>query len=200
MIALIAIIIGIVGVDQLTKWLAVIYLQGEPSFPLWKDVLHFTYVQNPGMAFGMMQNNRWVFIVFSLVAVAAIVFYLFKFRPENRWFSTALCMIAGGGFGNMIDRLFYYEEGGSFGNGVVVDFLNFCAFPKLWHWIFNVADAFVVVGAGIMIVCLFLDIVNEDKEEQAAKKAKAEKAVSYGITFLPSVLTISQWTKSRLRL
>ena len=48
---LIAIITGSVFLDQLTKWLAVVYLQGEPSFPLWRDVLHFTFVKNEGAAF-----------------------------------------------------------------------------------------------------------------------------------------------------
>ena len=170
----ILIMAGVVLLDQFTKQVVLRTIPVGDSVELIPGIFHFTHIKNPGAAFGILENNRWVFIVFSLVAVAAIVFYLFKFRPENRWFSTALCMIAGGGFGNMIDRLFYYEEGGSFGNGVVVDFLNFCAFPKLWHWILNVADAFVVVGAGIMIVCLFLDIVKEYKEEQAAKKAKEQ--------------------------
>ena len=71
----------------------------------------------------------------------------------------------------MIDRLFYYEQGQSFGNGLVVDFLDFCAFPKLWHWIFNVADSFVVVGAGILFVYLIIEIVKEEKAERQKKNA-----------------------------
>ena len=46
MILLLSIIVGAVCLDQLTKWMAVIWLQGEPSFPLWRDVLHFTFVKN----------------------------------------------------------------------------------------------------------------------------------------------------------
>ena len=71
----------------------------------------------------------------------------------------------------MIDRLFY---GDSFGNGTVVDFLDFCAFPKLWSWIFNVADAFVCVGAAILFVYLLIDIVNEEKNKSKSKKQTEE--------------------------
>jgi signal peptidase II len=46
------VIIGAVGLDQLTKWLAVTCLKGGESFPLWEGVLHFTYVENTGAAFG----------------------------------------------------------------------------------------------------------------------------------------------------
>ncbi|MBQ7392695.1 MAG: signal peptidase II, partial [Clostridia bacterium] len=104
-IALIAIIAGVIGLDQLTKWLAVVYLQGEASFPLWRDVLHFTYVENTGMAFGMMKDHRWVFMVFSTIAIVALSVYLFRFRPEGRWMQISMAMIIGGGIGNMIDRI-----------------------------------------------------------------------------------------------
>lgn len=152
MIILIAIILGIIGLDQLTKWLAVVFLQSEPSFPLWKDVLHFTYVENPGMAFGMMQNNRWVFMVFSTVAIVGLAVYLFRFRPESRWMQVSLAMIIGGGIGNMIDRVVL---------GYVIDFIDFTLIDFA---VFNVADSFVCVGAGMMIVYLIADIVKDCKK------------------------------------
>ena len=96
-IILIAIIAGVIGLDQLTKWLAVVYLQGEPSFPLWREVLHFTYTENTGMAFGMLKDHRWVFMVFSTVAIVALAIYLFRFRPESRWLQVSLAFIIGGG-------------------------------------------------------------------------------------------------------
>ena len=168
MIALIAIIIGIVGLDQLTKWLAVIYLQGEPSFPLWKDVLHFTYVENPGMAFGMMQNNRWVFMVFSTVAIVGLAVYLFRFRPESRWMQVSLAMIIGGGFGNMIDRVVL---------GYVIDFIDFTLIDFA---VFNVADSFVCVGAGMMIVYLIADIVKDYKKAKTKDSGKNDAEQNNG--------------------
>ena len=159
-VILIAVIAAVIGLDQLTKWLAVVYLQGEASFPLWKDVLHFTYVENTGMAFGMLKDHRWVFMVFSTVAIIGLSIYLFRFRPEGRWMQVSMAMIIGGGIGNMIDRVFL---------GYVVDFIDF---TLINFAVFNVADSFVCVGAGIMILCLVIELVKEIKLERAQKAEK----------------------------
>ena len=166
------IIVGAVLIDQLTKQIVLRTLEVGESVPLLPDVFHFTHIKNPGAAFGMLENNRWVFLILTTVTVVAIIFYLVKYRPRSPWMFVPISMIAGGGIGNMIDRLFYGE---TFGNGLVVDFLDFCAFPNLWHWIFNVADAFVVVGAGILFVYLILEIIKEEKMEREKKKAAEQK-------------------------
>ncbi len=165
MVLLFAIILGVIAFDQITKWLAVIYLMGEPSFPLWKDVLHFTYVENTGMAFGMLKDQRWVFMVFSTVAIVALFIYYIKFRPKSRWMQVAVAMIIGGGIGNMIDRIAL---------GYVIDFIDFTLIDFA---VFNVADSFVCVGAGILIFCLFLEMLEEMKTEKA-EKAKLAQAVT----------------------
>lgn len=133
-LVLVAIIVGSVGLDQLTKFLAVRYLQPVGSYPLWRGVLHLTYVENRGAAFGMLSNQRWVFMVFSSIAIVGLTVYLFRFCRENRWVKVAIAMIIGGGIGNMIDRIC---------RGYVVDMfdLEFMSYP-----IFNLADCFVVVG------------------------------------------------------
>ena len=162
MILLFAIILGVICLDQLTKWLAVIFLKDIPTFPLWQNVLHFTYVENRGMAFGMLKDHRWVFMVFSTVAIIGLLIYLIRFRPKNIWVQVSLSMIVGGGIGNMIDRIFL---------GYVIDFIDFTLIDFA---VFNVADSFVCVGAGILIVYLLIDMVNEAKREKAAKIAEAE--------------------------
>ncbi len=159
----IAIMVGAVALDQITKWLVVLNMQIGESIPIIKDVLHVTYVRNPGAAMGILSENRWVFILLSLLGVAAICFYLFRYKPQEWYMYVPFSMIAGGGIGNMIDRIFYGE---SFGNGSVVDFIDFCAFPKLWMWIFNVADIFVCVGAGALILYLVIDIINDFKKDR----------------------------------
>ena len=163
-IVLIAIIAGVIGLDQLTKWLAVVNLQGEPSFPLWQDVLHFTYAENTGMAFGMMKDHRWVFMVFSTVAIIGLAVYLFRFRPESRWMQISIAFIIGGGIGNMIDRIFL---------GYVVDFIDF---TLINFAVFNVADSFVCIGAGMMIVYLVIDLIREIKLEKAKKAEEQNNA------------------------
>ena len=149
MILVCSIVLGVVCLDQLTKWLAVIFLQGNPSFPLWQDVFHLTFVKNPGAAFGMLSDSRWVFMVTSTVAIIAVLYYLIRYRPENKWLVWALSMIAGGGIGNMIDRVYL---------GYVVDFFDF---TLINFAVFNVADSFVCVGAGILTVYMVMDMIKD---------------------------------------
>ena len=107
------------------------------------------------------------FIPYAFAALLiGLLWALHKNWMQNTFGRTSLRLIISGAIGNMIDRLFYGE---TFGNGLVVDFLDFCAFPDLWHWIFNVADAFVVVGAGIVFVYLIGEIIKEGKEEKRKK-------------------------------
>lgn len=160
------IIAGVIVLDQASKWLVMMNMDLHQSIGLIPGVFHFTYIRNDGMALGMLGDHRWVFLVLSTVGIAAVIFYLIKFRPKQKPMWIPLTMIAGGGLSNMIDRLFY---GDSFGNGTVVDFLDFCLFPNLWKWIFNVADAFVCVGAAILFVYLLLDILREHREEKNGK-------------------------------
>ena len=163
-VILIAVIAAVIGLDQLTKWLTVVNLAEYESFPVWQDVFHFTYVKNTGMAFGMLKDHRWVFMVFSTIAIVALIVYLFRFRPESRWMQISMAMIIGGGIGNMIDRIFL---------GYVIDFIDV---TLINFAVFNVADSFVCVGAGIMIVCLIIDLIKEIKLEKA-QKAEEQKNV-----------------------
>jgi signal peptidase II len=107
--------------------------------------------------------------VLSTVAIVAILVYLFWKKPQNKLLLASLILITGGGIGNMIDRVFL---------GYVIDFLDFCAFPSLWMWIFNVADVFVCVGAGLLALWMILDTVKETKAEKA--KAAMENAERTG--------------------
>ena len=142
----ILITVGVVVLDQITKWLAVEYLIPVGTVPIIKDALHLTYVENPGAAFGMMQNSRWIFLLVSTVAIIAIIIYLIKFAPKNKLALLSLAFILGGGIGNMIDRVAL---------GYVVDFIDF----RLINFaVFNVADSFVCVGAALLIIyVLFIE-------------------------------------------
>ena len=160
------VIVGAVLLDQFTEWMLAVNLPvgGTTVIP---GVLNFTYVENEGMAFGLLSEHRWVFIVGSVVGLCALSWYLFRYRPGNTWTKLGLSFIIGGGFGNMIDRMML---------GYVIDFIDFRAFPEVWTWVFNVADSFVCVGAGIIVVYLVWDIVRTSKQENAAKSAAAATA------------------------
>lgn len=170
----IGVLLLVVLLDQITKLIVVNNFDLGESKPLIKDVFHFTYILNDGAAFGMLADHRWIFIVLSTVAVLAIGVYLvIRSKKIGTLWGCALAMIAGGGVGNMIDRLW---NGEGFGDGAVIDFLDFCAFPNLWSWIFNVADAAVCIGAGVLVLAVILDEVKESRRKKAEALAAAQNS------------------------
>ena len=178
------IIAGVVILDQASKLLVMYGLGldevGE-SIPIIENVFHFTHVRNTGAAFGMLgaENERWIFILVSVIGIIALLIYLWKFRPDSKWACAGLSMAIGGGIGNMIDRCFRVGEVRGEQRHYVFDFLDFCAFPELWKWTFNVADAFVCIGAGLLMVwciaTLIIELVGGKKEKlEGATDADAE--------------------------
>ena len=149
------IMVGMVFADQITKWLAVILLKGKESFPLWEGVFHFTYVENTGAAFGILKDQRWVFMILSTVMIAAfLVYFVTQYKNTDNLFRAAVSMVIAGGIGNMIDRSTL---------GYVVDFLDFTLIDFA---VFNVADSFVCVGAGLFVLWVILDTVKNLKAKK----------------------------------
>ena len=150
--------------DQLTKWLSVKFLMPVNTVPLIKDVLHLTYVENTGAAFGMLKDHRWVFIVISIIAIIVFLAYLYLGHTDSTLSGISLAMIISGGIGNMIDRLAF---------GYVVDFIDF----RLINFaVFNGADSFVCVGAGLLILSLILEMIKESKADKVKNEGNtAEK-------------------------
>ena len=131
------------------------------TVPIIEDVFHFTYIRNEGAAFGMLSEHRWVFMTLSVIAIIAIGVYLFKFCKEALFTKIGLALVIGGGIGNMIDRVLL---------GYVIDFIDFCAFPNLWKWVFNIADSCVCVGTFMLSLWLIIDTVKAYKLEKAEKE------------------------------
>ncbi|MBI3194846.1 MAG: signal peptidase II [Ignavibacteriae bacterium] len=161
----------IVITDQITKlWVKGISLpslgiefQGYPygySQQVWGDFLRLTYIENPGMAFGIDIGGKLFFSIFSVIASIGIIFYLYKVRDESLLFRLSLAMILGGAVGNLIDRVFYgviFDEAPLFYGRVVdfidADFFNINLFGyHLNRWpVFNVADASVTCGVVLLL-------------------------------------------------
>ena len=175
MIVWILIIAGVVLLDQVSKMLVVAFLDRETPLVIIEGIFRFKYSENRGAAFGSFDEQRWVFMIASIVGIIGMSIYLFKFSPKSKLACTALSMIVGGGIGNMIDRTFrtgeIYE-----GEKVVVDFIDFYPFPDLWNAIFNVADSFVCVGAALLILWCIISTVQETKAEKLAKAQKTSEA------------------------
>ena len=159
LISLGIIVLGIVF-DQVTKILAVNFLKGEPSVNIIGNFLRLTYVENTGMAFGLMKDDRWVFMTISTLAIGAMLVYLFLSKKMPTLYMISISIIASGGIGNMIDRVRLEY---------VIDFVDVKYFA-----VFNGADSLVCIGAGLLILAMILDIFKESKKQKSAK-AEEEK-------------------------
>lgn len=152
-----------VVLDQLSKVYAANNLAAGVTQHFVHPILNFHYHENRGAAWGILADHPWVFMVLSSVAILAIIAFLIFYRkaPLSPFLKTGLAMVAGGGIGNMIDRI---------AQGYVVDFLEFGFFD---FPIFNVADSFVTVGAFLILIYLLIDLIREIRNKK--KKATAEK-------------------------
>lgn len=144
-------IAGIWIIDRILK----VMIQGNftlgESVVIIPDFFHLTYVLNPGAAFGLLPGRSWIFILTAVVVFVGIIYAQFKI-PRKEWLMRlTLGLIGGGALGNLYDRLVI---------GKVVDFLDF----QIWPFVFNFADCAIVVGAGLMILMMFL----EDRKERKA--------------------------------
>lgn len=150
----------VVAIDQGTKWFVVKYMTLGESIHVLGNFLYLTSHRNRGAAFGILQDQRWFFIVITLVIIIGIVYYLIKLKNEKKGLSWSLALILGGAVGNFIDRLL---------TGEVVDFIDvkitigqfFYDYP-----IFNVADSALVIGVAI----LFIDTLRDSLTEMKHKK------------------------------
>lgn len=160
---LIALIVFLV--DQGTKyWIATGLAIGE-QIPVIGDFFIITSHRNRGAAFGILQDQRWFFIVVTTVVVVGIVWYLLKVRKQpNKLLPVALSLVLGGAIGNFLDRAV---------SGEVVDFLMF-NFGSYTFPIFNVADSCIVVGVALIILDSLLEI---RREKQTANQQEHEEKV-----------------------
>ncbi len=154
---------GLVYLDQITKALAVKHLKDQPAFVLMDGVFELHYLENRGAAFGMLQNQKVLFVVIAAVMLVAITYMLIRL-PRNKHFiplEILLVLIASGAVGNLIDRVSL---------NYVVDFFYF----KLINFpIFNVADIYVSVSCVLLAVLLVFfykendfDFLSRDKKKE----------------------------------
>jgi signal peptidase II len=147
----------LVGIDQWTKYLAVANLRPIETIPIIKDVFHFTFVQNPGAAFGILRDQRWFFILITVVILGVILYY-YKTLPNQKpytWVRVSLLLISSGAIGNFIDRV---------RQGYVIDFFDF----RLIQWpVFNIADIYVVIGTILLSYLMLITFEKESKERDA---------------------------------
>lgn len=155
------------------------------SIPIAGDFFMLTFVENPGMAFGIDLNSTakpWISI-FSVVASIGLFIYLYSVRKQSLSMRVALALILGGAIGNLIDRCFY---GVFYGYapilyGKVVDFFNFDFFDVTLFGqtydrfpIFNIADAAVSIGVFVLL------IFYKQHQEELEQRDEAAKVLAEG--------------------
>lgn len=150
----------LVILDQITKNLAVVYLKDKPAYVIWDGVFELHYLENSGAAFGMLQNQKILFVSIAAVILVIIGYVLIKL-PRNSHFvflEALLVLIASGAVGNMIDRVQF---------NYVVDFFYFklIDFP-----IFNVADIYVSVSCVLLAILVIFFYKDEDFDFLGKKK------------------------------
>ena len=147
------------AIDQITKYIAVLRLKNKAAIPIIKGVLEFSYLENRGAAFSMLENHKTFFIVVAGIFLCVIVYVLFR-TPDDRKYNhlhILLTFIAAGALGNMMDRIRL---------DYVVDFIyiSLINFP-----IFNVADMFVTFATAILVIQVLFVYKEEDFNFLAVK-------------------------------
>ena len=105
-LAVLAMVIA-VAADQVTKYLAVIYLKDKPPFVIWDQVFELTYLENRGAAFGLLQNRTIFFVITACVVFAIVIFLYIKIPKTSKYLPLRLCgiFVFAGAAGNLIDRI-----------------------------------------------------------------------------------------------
>lgn len=128
---------------------------------------NWRYVENPGAAWGLLANADEsirvpFFFVISVIAVGFIIMFFRKLEPEQKLTVWALSLVFGGALGNLIDRLHL---------NYVIDFIDW--YVGTHHWpTFNVADAAISVGVGLLLLEWILDAAKERRAGGAAAEAE----------------------------
>lgn len=152
--------------DQISKYIVVQNMEYKGEIPFINGFMSFYHTRNTGAAFSMLSDSPWVFMVFSALAMAIIIFLLVKEYRRHVLLNISLAMILGGGIGNMIDRVRL---------GYVVDFFRF---DFVDFAIFNVADCFITVGAVLMGVYIIFFDAKVEKRIKAEKAAVAAETIT----------------------
>lgn len=142
--------VGVFMIDQTTKAWAVRSLRSGGDMPVISGFLNFAYAQNTGVAFSMLDDQgdpgRWGLSVVAFVAAVLVLYFFWRTPRTDDRILGALALLLAGIAGNVTDRLRL---------GFVVDFID-VQFGS-WHYpTFNVADAAICIGAGLLILDMFL--------------------------------------------
>ena len=142
----ILILIGmiVIIIDQASKFLFSYLIKAGSSITIIKKVFYLSYVKNYGVAFNMLNNKRFIIILFSIILLSLIYNYMKSFKNNKRNL-LAFGLLYGGIIGNLIDRTFF---------GYVRDFIDIYIINYNYP-VFNIADSAIVIGIILLIIAIF---------------------------------------------
>lgn len=149
-------VIGLVGLDQLSKYWIMTTMSLHEVQEVIPGFFNLVYVTNKGAAFSMFASidspvRHYFFITVNSLAAIALTIAAWRMRFEQVFYVAAFSLIASGAIGNLVDRLRF---------GAVIDFLDFYVGP--YHWpAFNLADSSICVGVAILLVLNIAEIKKE---------------------------------------
>ena len=143
---------GLVGIDQLIKWLVVSNMEVNTSMPLLGNVLQLTYVRNDGGAFNFLGGKVGLLVIVTSVIIVAGIIAIASNKIKSKFLLFSISLIVAGGIGNLIDRIFRHY---------VVDYIDV---HIINFAVFNFADCCVVVGTILLLsYILFYDVLYKRK-------------------------------------
>jgi len=134
--------------DQFTKYWVAVRLREGDEIDIIRGFFKLSYTENPGIAFGMLNNGnvKWLLVAISVAAIVVVAFYMRRTPISNTLLLWSLSLLAAGICGNLIDRVRL---------GRVIDFI--LLYYRDYQWpVFNVADTAITIGAALMAIELFL--------------------------------------------
>jgi signal peptidase II len=148
------------ALDQTSKWAIVHYYGFQTYEPLAVlPFLDFTLIWNTGMSYGFLDDRgafgRWLLSGFAVAAIALFLWFLK--HGETRLSGMGYGLLVGGALGNLVDRLWY---------GSVVDFISLHWAGFYWY-VFNLADVWITLGVGLLLLQIWLDYKNPHKAHDA---------------------------------
>ena len=142
-IILVAILIVL---DQVSKYIIDNNFFEGDTLGVITDFFHITYVKNRGIAFGMFQGKLDIISIATVIAIIAIIYYLYKDRNKMPILEKiGFNFILAGAIGNMIDRV---------ARGFVIDMIDF---RGIWAFVFNLADVWINIGVLLILLEYFFD-------------------------------------------
>lgn len=148
----------LIVIDQIAKYEALIKLKPIGNTTFIKGFMDFTFVENRGAAFGILNGKTWLLLLLA-ITICVILVIVMKKLPQTKeygYLRATFVLILAGAVGNMIDRVV---------RGYVIDFFEFSFFN---FPVFNMADIYVVVGT-IAMAYIVLFVIKDEKNEKSVE-------------------------------